>query len=143
MRTVDKYANLPAADVVNKNIDPSLKIPEDRITEDCIAAITQKLGFSEKIVREVHNFQWAKVKEGTDTFRTIYVSKFFKLRLSSQKVPHYINELQKEISQIDQKIKCVNGNDKKKFQEQKREIEKKIEVLKVQVNKCMQQNKKI
>jgi hypothetical protein len=143
MRTPDKYINLPAADVINKVIDPSTRIPEDRITEDCVNAIAKKLGVNPSIVHEIHNFQWAKVKEGTDTFRTIYVSKFFKMRLSSHKVVHYIEEIKKQIKQVDEKMKYVKGYDKKKVQEERKMLEEKIEVLKIQVNKCTQKNKKV
>lgn len=143
MRTIDKYINSPGAGIEGKNIDTSSSIPEDRITENCVNSIAKKLGIHPDIVHEVHNFQWAKVKEGADAFKTIYVSKFFKLRLSKQKVQHYITEIEKQMSQLDEKMKYVKSNDKKKIQQQKNALQEKIEVLKVQLNKCMQDNKKI
>jgi len=148
MRTRDKFVNLPAADIINhrsgnKTIDPIYKIPEDKITEDCIAAVAEQLGISKGVVREIHNFQWAKVKEGTDTFRTIHVSKFFKLRLSQFKVPMYIDEIKEEIAYIEGRLEeSLRPTKRKELQEKKKVLEEKIEVLNVQLAKCVQRKQK-
>lgn len=148
MRTRDKFVNLPAADIVNhrsgnKTIDPVYKIPEDKIAEDCIAAVAKQLGMSKEAVREIHNFQWARVKQGTDTFRTIHVSKFFKLKLSKFKVPIYIDELKEEIAYIDERLEgMLKPSKKKELQEKKKALEEKIELLNVQLAKCVQRKQK-
>lgn len=148
MRTRDKFINLPAADIINhrsgnKTIDPVYKIPEDKIAEDCIAAVAKQLGISKEVVREIHNFQWARVKQGTDTFRTIHVSKFFKLRLSQFKVPIYIDELKEEIAYIDERLEgMLKPSKKKELQEKKKALEEKIELLNIQLAKCVQRKQK-
>lgn len=149
MRIVDKYKNLPDADIANrknatqKYIDPVYKIPEDRINEQCIVAVAKKLGVGKDIVRQIHDFQWAKVKEATDTFRLIHVSKFFKLRLVEHKALAYIEEMKKDIAYIDERLEgTIRAPRRREFEEKRIVLTEKIKVLEVQLTKCTQNKKK-
>lgn len=149
MRIVDKYKKLPDADTANRRgatqmqVDSVYKIPEDRINEDCIAAVSKKLGIPKSIIRQIHDFQWAKIKEGTDTFKLIHVSKFFKLRLIEHKALAYIEELKKEILHIDERLQgTIRTARRKEFEEKKIVLTEKIKTLQVQLAKCTQNKKK-
>ena len=136
MRNKDKYINVPARDAIGKTIDPFTSIQEDRISNACIKSVAKKLNVSESLVEEIHNFQWAKVKEGAESFKLMHISKFFKLRLSKQKAPHYLDQLKKELSDLEEKMICATSSEKTKIAKQKESLQVKINLLETQINKC-------
>jgi|APFre7841882654_1041346.scaffolds.fasta_scaffold00931_10 hypothetical protein len=119
------------------------RIPEQKIGEECITAIAKQKGINENIVRSIHDFQWAMIKEGTDTFRTIFASKFFKLKLSEHKVNGFIKKIDTEIKELEDRYENVIGSDaRKKLHDKIIERQNIIKTLREQLAKCMQKDKK-
>lgn len=135
MRTTDKYLNLPSLDITKGcDIDQVFKIHEERITEECIEHVSKKLGMSKAQVREIHNFQWAKVKEAIDNMKMVYVYKFFKIRISPYKGRKYVEELKKEIAYLDEKIEnSLKESKRKELKVKKKELEDRVAVLEKQI----------
>lgn len=137
MYSRDEYADKLDRDLKNK-VDDSYKIPEDRIGENAIRAVAKKLGLSENAVARVHDFQWAQVNKGANELGLIHVSKFFKLRMMPNKVAKYIQNLESELEELNERYEIVGKTRKKQIEERRKEIREMIPQLKHQIGRSVQ-----
>jgi len=146
-RTYDKQEgeeNIPIKKSAGEKIDDVFKIPEQRISEDCIKAVAKQMGISEDVARKVHDFQWFEVKKASDEMKLIHVSKFFKLKFFEKTSLTYIKAMEKELEDLNQKYEYTPVKKRKEYIEEKRqELRDKINTLQTQLSKSIQKKKKI
>lgn len=119
------------------------RIPEQKIVDACVVAIAKEKGVSESLVRTIHDFQWSTIKQGTDTFRTVFASKFFKLKLSEHKVNGLIKKIDIEIKELEERYEEAIGPDaRKRLHDKIMERQDIIKTLREQLAKCMQKDRK-
>mgnify|MGYP006267808973 CR=1 FL=1 len=142
MHLRDEYLDKPNADIYNtgavlRNIDPSLKIHEERISEQCIKFVSEKLGIKPEIVAAAHDFQWKLVKDSVDDYKIVYVNKFFKFRLREYSVMAYIKEMQDQIAELDEKLEgIISAATRRKYENSKKELQEQIIMIQRQYQKC-------
>lgn len=123
---------------VKRPIDPIYKIPEDRIAELAIQNVAKKHGVSESIVAKIHDFQWAQVNKSVSELKLVHVSKLFKFKMIENKTKKYIQHLEKQINQLDEKYLIVSRHKRKDVEAKKNEIREVIKQLQKQLGRSIQ-----